>query len=347
MSEYDTVRRAVETAGVRTGKERAVIYQRLRTQRRASLRKLPTRVAAGAKNTVRTLNDAIRSYELDLVAGKVRDWSEALPAAQIDPSIDTVTAPASSAPPLSRIRTLAPLTMRTLLLLRRAGPAASVWIVIEPLMQIGIILAIYLALGYTDIVDMDPLPFAVVGTSAWFMFRMTYIRCAVGPVDESLLLIPRIRAVDVLACRALSYGVIYTLAGIAVLTVLGLFGLGAPVERPMDVFFTWCVILVMAFSLGIILRTLCAYVPVLQRGVPWTARLLIYSSGVLFVTEQLPDFLAKPMLLNPLLNALQHLRSAYFTTYESHDVSLAYATVSSIAMLTLGLILYAANRRKV
>src|SRR5690606_8527589 len=141
MSEYDTVRRAVETAGVRTGKERAVIYQRLRTQRRASLRKLPTRVAAGAKNTVRTLNDAIRSYELDLVAGKVRDWSEALPAAQIDPSIDTVTAPASSAPPLSRIRTLAPLTMRTLLLLRRAGPAASVWIVIEPLMQIGIILA--------------------------------------------------------------------------------------------------------------------------------------------------------------------------------------------------------------
>lgn len=347
MNEYDTVRQAVEAAGARTGKERAVVYTALRNQRRASLRKLPTRVAAGAKNTARTLNDAIRSYELDFVAGKIRDWSEHLAPVQVDPTLDTVTVPAPPAPALSRIRTLATLTSRTLLLLGRAGPAASVWIVIEPLMQIGIILAIYLALGHSSIVDMDPLPFAVIGTSAWFMFRMTYIRCAVGPVDESLLLIPRIRAVDVLACRALAYGVIYTLAGIAILTVLGALGLGAPIERPLDVFFTWCVILVMAFSLGMILRTLCAYVPVLQRGVPWTARLLIYSSGVLFVTEQLPDFLAKPMLLNPLLNALQHLRSAYFTTYESHDISMAYATVCSMAMLTVGLVLYAANRRKV
>lgn len=348
MNEYDRVRRAVESAGARTARERAAIYKGLMAEVSAAVAAAPRHARKEASQRPRAMGVAIRAYETDVLAGTVRDWSpEKEPAVDApdapDPAADTVIQRAPPAPALSRLRNLLALTGRHLTLLTRAGPAAAAWMVIEPLLQIGIIIGIYLLLGHTSIMDMPPLAFAAVGTAPWFMFRMAYIRVAVPAIETGLILIPRIHGIDILASRALAYCLIYSAAGLVLLGLIGLAGVGAGVERPLDVLATWGCVLGLAFGFGLTLRGLIGYVPFLQRATPWFARILFYTSGILFVTEQLPEFIARPLLFNPLLNAIQHLRSAYFVTYESYEASLTYALVWAGVLVTTGLVLEAAK----
>lgn len=349
MNEYDRVRRAVETSGAQTPRDRAAVYQEMIAEAHAAARTAPRQTRKAMNQRPRALGAAIRAYELDVLAGQVRDWGPEEDEAPVpervapDATIDTVVERAPLAPPLSRLRNLVALTGRQLTLLTRAGPAAAAWMIIEPLLQISIILGIYLVLGHTSIMDMPPLAFAAIGTAPWFMFRMAYIRVAVPVVEAGLVLVPRIHGIDVLASRALAYCLIYAAAAVVLLSLIGVAGMGAPVERPLDVVISWFAVLMLAFGFGLSLRGLIGYVPFMQRGAPWLARILFYTSGILFVTEQLPEFIARPLLYNPLLNAIQHMRSAYFATYESLEVSLIYALLWGAVLVTLGLILEAAK----
>ena len=63
-------------------------------------------------------------------------------------------------------------------------------------------------------------------------------------------------------------------------------------------------------------------------------------------SEQLPEFIARPLLYNPLLHAIQHMRSAYFEAYESLDVSILYAFFWALGLVTAGLVLEAAKRSR-
>ena len=346
MSDYDKVRRAVEKSGAVTPRDRTGVYKALIAEAHAAARNAPRQSQRIANARPRNLGAAIRAYELDVLAGRVRDPEPEVERVAVDATADTISAPAPPAPPLSRVRTLLALTGRHLVTLARAGPAASAWMIIEPLLQIGIIVAIYLVLGHTHIMDMPPLAFAVMGTAPWFMFRMSYIRVAVAPIDAGLVLVPRIRGIDVLVSRVLAFAVIYSIAGIVMMSAVSLAGQGAAVERPLDVAASWGVVILLALGFGLTLRGLIGYVPFMQRGAPWLARILFYTSGVLFVTEQLPEFIARPLLYNPLLHAIQHMRSAYFEVYESLDVSILYALFWGLGLVTMGLILEAARRTR-
>ncbi|MGH7021043.1 MAG: hypothetical protein ACREEY_14240, partial [Brevundimonas sp.] len=142
------------------------------------------------------------------------------------------------------------------------------------------------------------------------------------------------------------FGMIYTWALLFFLTLLFVLGRGVEVDSISGVVASWLSVLLFAVSLGLVLRGLVAYVPVLFRFTPWIVRIFFYTGGVVVVSEQLPDFLSKYMMMNPLANATQSLRSAYFTTYQSTESSLTYVYVASTLLFAVGLMIHAGRLSK-
>lgn len=342
MSDYDTVRAAVEDAGASTPAARRQVYKGLTDALQRQIAETQPKFRRALADRVRSLRQIINEFEQDLRADSVRAPVARTDKAPPDPSISTVLIAAPRAQPLGRIRTVVALTLRYLRHLSRIGPAAAAWLFIEPILQMSIIVILYSLMGATMILDMEPFPFVVIGVAAWFMFRMTMLRTAVMPVEPSLALLPRVRLIDVVTSRAAAYCLLYTWAMLFFLGVLELTDRGVDqVDNLVGVALAWATVVALAIGIGLVLRSLIAFIPILSRFLPWINRLLFYSSGAIFVSEQMPDFVAKPLLLNPVLNAIQSMRSAYFLSYETTEASLFYAACCAAALIALGLALQA------
>lgn len=337
MDDYESIRIAVQDAGADTPSDRAAVYLQLQEALRQQIDNIPFKLRRGLTHRIRELREATQQYEKDALKGALRPALAPAVKEAADPTIPTVLTAAPLARPLGRIRSSVTLTFRYLVLLSRAGPAAAFWIVVEPLLQILLIVGLYALTGRSQILDMEAVPFALLGISAIIMFRMIMMRVAMPLPEPALLLIPRIRAVDMMLGRTFGTLIIYSTALAVALLILALFGVQEDFDDALHFVEAWGCIALLGFGLGVTLRGLVAYAPFLQRAVPWLARLLFWISGVMFVSEQLPDFVARYLLLNPLLNAIQGLRSAFFVSYESVEISLLYAFVWGIGLTTLGL----------
>lgn len=341
MSDYDTVRAAVEEGCATTVAERRGIYSALTASLQQQIAEVPPQFRRSLASRTRKLRQAIAEFEQDVRAGVVRAPSPTLNVPPPDPAVSTVLAAAPPAAPLGRVRTIIALTLRFLRHLSRIGPAAAVWLLLEPLIQVSIIVAIYSIIGASTIHDMPPLPFVVLGITAFFMFRMTMIKSALMPIEPALALLPRVRLTDVIASRSLSYMIIYTWALLFFLTALTIFDKNAEVENIPGVIMAWVAVVLLGAGVGLLMRGIVSHVPAFARVAPWINRIFFYSSGVIFVSEQIPDFIAKWLLLNPVLHAVQSIRSAYFVTYESIEVSLIYAYSWALGLIALGLTIQA------
>lgn len=346
MSEYETVRAAVLAGGAETVADRKAVYTQLIDQLQFKVAETQPRFRQALAAQLRLLRAAVNDFERDMRAGSLLPPPPPVDRTPPDPSLSTVDEAAPPAHPLGRVRTIVALTLRFLRHLSRMGPAAAFWIFVEPLLQMSIIVGVYAMLGATTIVDMEPLPFVVLGIGAWIMFRITVIRTVSMPIEANLSLIPRVRMIDIILSRALAFGMIYTWALLFFLTLLFVLGRGVEVDSISGVVASWLSVLLFAVSLGLVLRGLVAYVPVLFRFTPWIVRIFFYTGGVVVVSEQLPDFLSKYMMMNPLANATQSLRSAYFTTYQSTESSLTYVYVASTLLFAVGLMIHAGRLSK-
>lgn len=346
MSEYDTVRTAVETARATTPAARRLVYRELTDTLQRQIAATQPKFRRRLSERIQHLRQAISEFEYDIRAGSVREPSTTHNKTPPDPSISTVLVPAPRAPPLGRVRTIVALTLRFLRHLSRLGPAAAVWIVIEPLMQMGVIILLYSLVGASTIMDMEPIPFVVVGVAAWFMFRMATLRSALMPIEPGLVLIPRVRMIDIVISRAATYSILYTWALFFFLTLLGVLGVGAPVDDVFGVARAWVVVAALAVGVGLVLRGLVSMLPIATRFLPWFNRAMFYTSGVIFVSEQMPDQVAKYLLMSPIFNAIQIMRSEYFKSYETTEASLVYAAGWAVALIALGLTMQAGRLRR-
>lgn len=346
MNEYDTVRAAIQSSGATTPADRKLVYRDLIETLHRKIAETQPRFRSVLAERLRALRQATKEFERDYLDEALRPEGPKVDKTPPDPSVSTLFRLAPRAHSLGRVRTIVALTLRFLRHLSRIGPAAAVWIFIEPIIQMAVIVGIYSLIGATSIMDMETLPFVVLGVGAWFMFRIIVVRTANMAVEPNLVLIPRIRMIDVLVSRALAYAILYTWSLCFFLILIELTGRGVEIDSILGVVASWFAVFLFAIGTGLIFRGLISYVPVLVRFTPWIVRLFFYTGGIVFVSEQLPDFLAKWMLLNPLFDATQSLRSAFFTTYQSTESSLIYSYVVSIALIAVGLMVQAGRLSK-
>lgn len=222
--------------------------------------------------------------------------------------------------------------------MRAKTPLYYFWLLAEPAIQVTVIVAVYTIFGRTLVLDMPALPFAVVGVSGILMFRSVMNRMTVGMGrDANLLSLPRISVFDVYLARALHMGLIYMAIGALYLYVLYLFGTGGAPEDPLRVLGWWAMIWSMGFGFGLTLGGLMRIMPWIRRLNIVIFRFTFMTSGVFYVSEQLPDEIKRIVIWNPLLHMFQNMRDAYFWEYSTKETSFAYPAVAAILMLFVGL----------
>jgi len=235
------------------------------------------------------------------------------------------------------------------LLLRRihetaaASQIALLWVVIEPALLIGAIIIGYTLIGTSYILNMEVAAFAVLGVVTWGMLRVVSTRASnMMVVVTEMTGMPPVSPLDVCITEGLLDLLIYTGVLTLCLTAVVLLDLG---QLPASFLFTglaWLALWANGLGLAFLLAYWFRYWPYARRVIPVIFRGFSLISGLLFVSEQLPDDYRRYAVWNPLLHGLQLLRSAYFAGYKSEDASLLY-----FGTWTIGLVLVALMAERV
>ena len=223
------------------------------------------------------------------------------------------------------------------------------WAFVEPAAFVAAFTFILTLGGRSLPAGMPAVPFFVTGVLPFFLFRDVATATLGGvTANKALLVYPQVSAFDVMVARALLEIVTTIVVFTIVLGAARAFGVDFRIERPIEAF-GWLIALGLAgFGFGAACGALEPLFPAIQRIVPAIMlRPLFWISGVFFTSDMLPPTLRDMALLNPLLNMIDLLRSAFFYEFESSHASLSYALFALLIAVFLACLLHRALRRHI
>lgn len=287
-------------------------------------------------------NRAVRRFEDELRAGPATPAATASDAEHLGllafAGYDRVERAGPVEMAIQKLTNLRLLMWLYLMEMKARTPLYYFWLFAEPALQVLMIVGMYLLAGRVLVLDMPALPFAVLGVSSMLMFRNVMNRMLGGMGrDSNLLLLPRFAVMDVYIARALHSGLIYMLIGALYLYILHALGVGEAPENLLGVLGWWAMIWGLGLGFGLTLRGLAQSFPWVRKLNVVIFRAIFLTSGVFYVTEQLPEEFKAIVLWNPLLNMLQGLRDAYFWEYSTKEISFSYASWALLLLLFTGL----------
>ena len=213
------------------------------------------------------------------------------------------------------------------------------WALFEPVLHVSVYLTVFILLGRsTPLGDSLPL-FLITGVTPWLLFSHVLDR-TMRAVDgnRALLTYPHVMPLDLIIARS----VLEAATKIVVFVILcaGCYvGFGPfAVERPLDVLAALASLALIGAGVGMIAAAIAAAFPTFDRLFPAIKRPLYFTSGVFFLAERLPPQARDWLALNPLLHAIEWLRSAFFPDFESTVANPLYPVAFGCCALFLGLI---------
>lgn len=243
----------------------------------------------------------------------------------------------------SGVTALLPLFILQLHIIHSESRIALLWALIGPAVLLGLISSLYILTGSQYILGMDVPTFSLLGATTWIMFRQIIFRTSSSYVSaRSLLNLKAVTPLALALVQSLIYLMIYLVVYAVLLTIgyyLGLTSLAA--NWPGFIFYV-VMIAIGGASIGLIFGCIATNWRFFLRLASVLERLLEVFSGVFFVSEQLPVQYRPYFLWSPFAHGMQLLRSAFFSSYKSHDASLAYFLTSLAFLAAIGL---AAERR--
>lgn len=217
---------------------------------------------------------------------------------------------------------------------------AFLWLLLEPLMQVGLIFSLYLMFGRTIIYSMPAIPFAIIGVGSWLMFRTSLMRIAPGLGREfALCFYPGVTRLHVFLARSMFFGINYFVATVVMLCVADYLDIAvAEVKAPLLFLWYWLMLWLFSFGFALTMNYMFMLIPSMRRLTLVLLRGLYLVSAVVIVTEQLSVEDKSLLLWNPLVHGMQLLRSAYFIEYSSDDANPIYFLIATLTLVLVGLI---------
>lgn len=222
----------------------------------------------------------------------------------------------------------------------------QILMIVWPFVHILVLLAIYTLTGRQ--VPYGPslvlysctgvLPFIIFSyMSRWIVFSAL--------TNRSFLQYPIIKPLDLLIARGileLVSSLIVTILLIAFIVALGVDPW--PADSVQAAYALGAAVL-FSFAMGVFNGAITLAVPLWSTVYILFIILAYVSSGILFVTSNLPESIRVPLSYNPLLQCVEWMRMAYYSDYPTTALDRAYVLQFSLITLALGLILERAIRR--
>ena len=195
---------------------------------------------------------------------------------------------------------------------------------------------------------MTVLTYLVSGFGIWNIIAQNLSKCmAAIDGNRALLTFPQVTPLDIMLARCL---VVTSTQVVSMSIILGcgiLFGYALQIA---DLGLLICAIFLASFlglGLGATLGSLAFYVPALHQIVPMIMRLLFFASGVFYSVSTFSHRVGDFLMLNPIMQIIELVRTALSNSYTSPYADVWYVTQVTVCLLFLGMLLERYVRRKV
>lgn len=219
------------------------------------------------------------------------------------------------------------------------------WALLEPVAHLLILLAIFGAAGRKMMPNIAMPLFIMTGLQVFFFFKLISSRSADSiNANQALLAYRYVQPIDDIWARVLLEAVIFLAVFLIILGILALFGFDVLPARPLEVCLAYFLLMVFAVGIGITFGVAYALFPDSEKILSMINRPLYFISGIFFPAAAIPSPYREWMLWNPILQAVELGREAYFPAYPHAGASWTYLIGSASLSLLFGLALYRVKR---
>jgi ABC-type polysaccharide/polyol phosphate export permease len=224
---------------------------------------------------------------------------------------------------------------------RFAGDALGyAWTFLVPILWIGTLMFFFNLLGRTPAIPVDTPTFIATGVVPYVLFRYTITSMSrVVSTHQHLVHFGGVRVSDLLFAaailEALNAVIIFAIIWILITVFFGPISIHNPLEFIEGLLLT----ALFGATFGRFAAILGMISETAKRMVPIVLRPMFWISGIFFVAPELPSGLLPYLSWNPLLHAIEIIRSAVFLDYTTHfadaGVPLLVSAIFLIASYTL------------
>lgn len=213
------------------------------------------------------------------------------------------------------------------------------WALLEPIAAVAVLAFIWTMLRQRDLGGVPVIPFLITGMVPFLFFThaVTQSLNAIAS-NQGLFNYRQVRPFDTLVTRLILEGMISLAVYLVMLA--GSWWLMDIATWPHNILLLLVVSgLLFLFSAGLALAAAVvgSLFPEPAKMIPLLMRPLFFISGVIFPLSLLPDEYKVYLLWNPLLHAIELSHLAFFSSFESPQVSLEYLFLCTIGALAIGL----------
>ena len=246
-------------------------------------------------------------------------------------------------------RVLGALMLREIHTINGNSKLGYLWVLIQSVFGIAVFWALRSYVDAHAPGGMSMALFLAVGFGLWNIFSDGIAKTmAAVDANKALLTFPQVTEFDVMLARIIVISATQIITTVLIVIASLLFGAEF---RPNGII--ECIAVVICVPLcslgtGMFLGSLAVYIPVLNKIVPMILRVAFFLSGVFFSISAFREDIAKILLLNPILQAIEIMRMSLHDAYVVEGLSLTYLAAFSLTTLVVGGFLerYVRPRRK-
>lgn len=222
-----------------------------------------------------------------------------------------------------------------------SGRAAWVWLLVEPLIHVFVMLALFTVVRVTSVGGIDAMLWLMIGMLAFFLFRRTANQCTNAiAANRALFTYRQVKPVDTVLVRALTEGFLMLLVLVLSVLLLALLGHEVAPADPLALLGALLGLWLVGLGFGLIASVGVELVPETGKLVNILMIPAYIASGVMVQVGAIPEPYRSYLAMNPLVHGLESARLAFAPYYHTiTDLSLSYLYAWALGLVFMGLAL--------
>lgn len=221
------------------------------------------------------------------------------------------------------------------------------WALLDPLLMISLFSAIF---GMRSQSGFGGVPVQVFITAGYlpFMFFnkvVSQLKSAVN-ANMGLFCYRQVTPFATFVARFILESIIGLVVGVILVLGLMWFGFDAIPSDPLEVILVYCLLMIFSFSLGIVFCVLSSLFKEADKFLSLIMMPLMFISCVMYPLATVPTQFQHWFLWNPLVHAIELIRSGWIAGYASPNVSWVYLSAVTLVLLTFAMSCYRLSHRR-
>ncbi len=222
-----------------------------------------------------------------------------------------------------------------------------IWALLEPVFMLAPFLGLAIITDRRPPGGMSLFAFLMTGVIPYGVFRSSHSRVSSAiDANRGLLFYPQVQPLDLNISRLILESATWLVSFFVLTTAEGLIADRFEIDNLVLVLTGFSLACLLGGSLGMALGALALYSPTVERISGPMLRPLLWISGIFFTANSLPEEVVAILWYNPLLHAVEIVRSGFFEDYTSRSASLAYLSGWVVCLTFVGLALERSSRAK-